>query len=483
MLGVFKSKKPLAEPQPIFLYNSASKQKEELQTLKPDKAKVYSCGPTVYDNVHIGNLRAFLMADILKRTLMYNGYQVQSVMNLTDFGHLTDDADAGEDKMMKGLKREGKPVTLSAMRSLADRYIDAFMADAAEMRLLEPTKWTRASDYVRQQINLIKTLEEKGYAYETSDGLYFDIAKFPKYGILGNVDINKMKEGARVEVNPEKKHPADFALWKKGLLGWDSAWGKGFPGWHIECSAMAMTELGKQIDIHTGGEDNKYTHHNAEIAQSEAATGKQFAKYWLHSAFITIEDTKISKSLGNGITMKHLLDRKFTGGDYRYWLLTAHYRSGANFTFDALSGAKKALYRLKRHLFEEYKNAKGKINADYQKRFVSAINDDMDTPKAIALIWELIKDTNVKPGDKVTTIKSFDEVLGLGLNDNADEIVRELGVISPENLPDEVQTLVDEREAARVVRNWDEADRLREAINLKGYRVVDSPDGQKVSKA
>lgn len=478
----FGTKRPAVERKPLYFYNSATRTKEEFTPLKPGIAKIYSCGPTVYDNVHIGNLRAFLMADILKRTLQFNGYRVEHTMNFTDFGHLTDDADAGEDKMMKGLKREGKPVTLAAMRELSDTYIDRFLEDAAEMRFLEPTHWTRASDYVKEQIALITTLEEKGYTYETSDGLYFDIAKFPRYGVLGNIDLSKVKDGARVEVNPEKRHPADFALWKKGLLGWDSRWGKGFPGWHIECSAMAMATLGKQLDIHTGGEDNMYTHHNAEIAQSECATGKMFAKYWLHSAFITIEQTKIAKSLGNSITLTQLHDRGFTGEDYRYWLLTGHYRSGMNFTFDALKAAKTSLFRLKRYLYEEFNNAKGKINESYRNRFHEAINNDLDTPSAIAIVWELIKDDTVTPGDKVATIKFFDNVLGVGLADDPDEIVRALGVIAPEDIPEDIQELIDQREAARLVRNWDEADYLREAINLKGYTIEDSADGPKLTK-
>jgi len=484
MFNLFSKKvETLKEPkEPIFLLNSASNKKEEFISLKPGHAKVYSCGPTVYDNVHIGNLRAFLMADILKRTLMFNGYRVESTMNFTDFGHLTDDADAGEDKMMKGLKRDGQPVTLEAMRAMADKYIDRFLEDATQMRFLPPTNWTRASDYVKQQINLIETLEEKGYTYETSDGIYFDISRFPTYGVLGNIDINKMKDGARVEINPEKKHPADFALWKKGELGWDSRWGKGFPGWHIECSAMAMATLGKQLDIHTGGEDNKYTHHNAEIAQSESITGKQFSKYWLHSAFMNIDNTKIAKSIGNAISLKQLRDLGFSGDDYRYWLLTSHYRSPINFTTDALKASKQALFRLKRHLFEEFKNAKGKTNEQYIAKFIKAINDDLDTPKAVALVWELIKDASVPAGDKVTTIKKFDDVLAIGLNDKAEDVVRELGVIDMDEVPEAVQQLINEREAARAVRNWEEADRLREAINIKGFVLEDTPEGPKISK-
>ena len=239
---------------------------------------MYTCGPTVYDYATIGNLRSYLFADILKRTLIKNGYDVRHTINLTDFGHLTDDGDAGEDKIMKGLKRKGLPITLEAMRELSDEYIEAFKADVEELRILPPTTWSRASDYVRKQISLIRTLDDKGYTYETTDGVYFDISKFPTYGRLGNIDVEKLKSGARIEINSEKRHPADFAVWKKSPLGWDSRYGRGFPGWHIECSAMAIATLGKEIDIHTGGIDNMPTHHNAEIAQSEAATGKKFAR-------------------------------------------------------------------------------------------------------------------------------------------------------------------------------------------------------------
>jgi cysteinyl-tRNA synthetase len=482
MLGIFRKNTPPSSPLPLYLYNSATKAKESFTPLKAPHVSMYSCGPTVYDYVHIGNLRAFLMADTLKRVLIYNQYKVEHTMNFTDFGHLTDDADAGEDKMMKGLKRDGKPITLGSMHELADTYIDAFLKDAAAIRMLEPSHWTRASDYVRQQIALIKTLAEKGYAYETSDGLYFDIAKFPAYGILGNVDITKMKEGARVEVNPEKHHPADFALWKKGLLGWDSDWGKGFPGWHIECSAMAMATLGKQLDIHTGGEDNKYTHHNAEIAQSEAATGKPFVQYWLHSAFMQIDNTKISKSLGNSISLRNLEDRGYSGTDYRYWILTAHYRSNINFTFDSLDGAKKALFRLKRHLFEEYGKAKGSVDAGYEKRFHEAINDDLNTPKAIAVLWDMVNDKALSAGAKAATLRHFDAVLGLGLNDRPEDVKRELGVVPQAAIPADVEELLMAREAARGIRNWEEADRLRQAINLKGYTVEDAPEGPRVIK-
>jgi cysteinyl-tRNA synthetase len=285
-----------------------------------------------------------------------------------------------------------------------------------------------------------------------------------------------------VEVNSEKKHPADFAVWKKGELGWDSRWGKGFPGWHIECSAMAMATLGKQIDIHTGGIDHISTHHNAEIAQSEAATGKTFCKYWMHNAFITIDSKKVSKSLGNTITMRHLADRGFTGDDYRYWLLTAHYRSPVNFSWEALQAAKQALYRLKRHMYEEYKQKAATPDATYLEKFDERLADDLDTPGAMAIMWEMIKDTKIENATKCGTLMAMDEVLDIGLSESVSDGVRSLGVIAVDELPTEIQELVDKREAARVARNWAEADMLRENITLKGYTLEDSAHGPKVTK-
>jgi cysteinyl-tRNA synthetase len=472
------------ENRVIFFFNSASNTKEEFVPLKPGVVTMYSCGPTVYDHIHIGNLRAYLLPDLIKRVCMYNGYEVKHVINFTDFGHLTDDGDEGEDKMMKALKRDGKPISLTAMREVAEVYMKSFKNDNEEFRNIPPTAYTPASDYVKEQIRLIQTLVEKGYAYETSDGVYFDIAKFPAYGVLGNIDLTKLREGARVEANPEKKHPADFALWKKGLLGWESVWGKGFPGWHIECTAMIFTTLGKQIDIHTGGEDLKYTHHNGEIAQAEAITGKKYVGYWLHNAHLKINDTKIAKSLGNGIRLSSLMDEGFSPLVYRYWLLTGHYRSPMNFTFEALQGSKQALFRLKRFVFEELKNANGgTINEVYRKRFHSAINDDLDTPKAVALMWEIVKDASLSPADKVATLREIDSVLDLGLSDEMSDVVRELGIVAKDEIPDEIQELLEKREIARATHNWGEADHLREMINMKGYTIEDTPQGQKISKS
>ncbi len=466
----------------ISFYNTESKKLELFKPISNKTVSIYSCGPTVYDYVHIGNLRSYVFSDILKRTLLINGYTVNQTINITDFGHLTDDGDAGEDKMMKGLKREGLPVTLDSMRELSDTYIDAFYDDIDSLRILPPTTWSRASDYINSQIRLIETLSEKGYTYETSDGVYFDIQKYPNYGRLGNIDLEQLKSGARVEVNTEKRHPADFAVWKKGQLGWESRWGKGFPGWHIECSAMAMATLGKEIDIHTGGIDHIPVHHNAEIAQSECATGKKFVRYWMHNAFITIDNTKIAKSLGNSITLRHLFDRGFTGDDYRYWLLTAHYRSPINFSWDALTAAKQALYRLKRFVYEDYKQIPGLPNQDYVKKFKQFLANDLDTPSAIALLWEVTKDDSLTNKEKCATIHYMDNVLEIGLSDDLDSGKKTLGIVGSSDIPAEIQELINNREAARIARNWLEADKFRELLNLKGYSVEDTPYGPKISK-
>lgn len=482
--SIFSRNTPEAAlPHPsLQLYNTLTRSLEEFTPLSSSKVTMYTCGPTVYDFAHIGNLRSYVFADLLKRTLLHFGYKVEHTINLTDFGHLTDDADAGEDKMMKGLKREGMPVTLSAMRDLSDIYIEAFKKDIDALRVMHPTTWARASDYVEAQIRLIETLEGKGYTYETRDGVYFDIAKFPAYGKLGNIDVSKLQSGARVGVNEEKRHPADFAVWKKGLLGWESCWGKGFPGWHIECSAMAIATLGKQLDIHTGGIDHISTHHNAEIAQSECATGKPFVRYWLHNEFITIDNTKISKSLSNGITLRHLLERGFSADDYRYWLFNAHYRSPVNFTFEALTSSKQALYRLKRHVYEEYAGVTPLVSEAYLSRFAACLGKDLDTPAAIALLWEVVKDLSLDKSTKLGTILAMDDVLDIGLSDEPALGAKSLGIIAKDELPAEIEDLVDGREMARVARNWLEADRLREALNLKGYSVEDTPHGPKVTR-
>lgn len=444
---------------------------------------MYSCGPTVYDHAQIGNLRAYLFADIIKRTLTFAGYDVEHVTNFTDFGHLTSDADEGEDKMMLALQRVGKEPSIENMRAVADEFIDSFKSDIDALNIIPPREYTRASDYVHEQIILIKTLVEKGYTYETSDGIYFDTSRFKEYGKLGNIDTTKLKEGARVERNTEKRNPADFAIWKNGDLGWKSPWGLGFPGWHTECTAMIFATLGKQIDIHTGGIDHINVHHNNEIAQAEAATKKTpYVRHWMHNAFITIENRRIGKSEGNSITLRQLHDRGYPPLVYRYWLLTGHYRSPMNFTFTALDAAKTALYRLKRQIHEEYGNAEGEIIHEYKNRFARALYDDLNTPQAIALMWDLIKDSKYTAGEKRATIALFDQVLGLRLftHDTEATAVR---VVATSDLPEDIQTLMEKREAARTAKDWEEADALREAINLRGFLVEDTPEGPEVRRA
>lgn len=471
------------EQTPVYLYNTATRKKEIFKPLRKGHLLMYSCGPTVYDHIHIGNLRAYLLPDLVTRLFRHYGYKVNSTVNFTDFGHLTDDADAGEDKMMKGMRREGYDITLENMRKFADPYIESFKVDNLAFGNIPPTQYTRASDYVREQIALIKALEEKGYTYEISDGVYFDVSKFPAYGQIGNLDLEKMRAGARVEVNEEKRHPADFALWKKGDLGWDSRWGKGFPGWHIECTAMVFATLGKQIDIHTGGEDLQYTHHNGEIAQAECATGKHYVNYWLHNAHITIDNMKIAKSVGNGLRLKHLADRGYAPADYRFWLLQSHYRTTANFSWDAIEAAKQGLLRLRRLVFVELGGVKpGQVDQKYATTLLSALSDDLDTSAALASLSELAKDSDVSSADKLATIRFYDSLLALGLSKDTAEGRVELGIVEESEIPKEIQELVELRATAREQKDFVASDQLRDQMKELGYLVTDTPEGQTLTK-
>lgn len=465
----------------VFLHNTASGQEEAFEPLNDKVITMYSCGPTVYDHIHIGNLRAYLLPDLVTRLFQYYGFTVKSTINFTDFGHLTDDADAGEDKMMKGMRREGYGITLENMRVFSEAYVQSFKDDNLAFGNLPPTQYARASDYVKEQIELIELLEQKGYTYEISDGLYFDVSKFPKYGILGNIDLNKLKAGARVEVNQEKKHPADFALWKKGDLGWESRWGKGFPGWHIECTAMIFATLGKQIDIHTGGEDLMYTHHNGEIAQAECVTGKHYVNYWLHNAHITINDQKLAKSAGNGVRVEDLKERGFSPLDYRFWLLQSHYRTTANFTWEALEAARSGLLRLRRFVYEDLGDVKaGKVSETYKKKILDSLSHDLDTPVAIATLFDLIKDPEVTPESKLATLHFADSLLMLGLSKSKDEGRAELGLVL--EIPEEISQLLKEREEARAQKDFKRADELRDQISAAGYVIEDSSNGMVLRK-
>ncbi len=469
---------------PLSFFNTLTGKVTPFTSLTPGIATMYSCGPTVYDHAHIGNMRPYVHADLAKRALEHSGYAVKHTINITDFGHLVGDGDSGEDKMMLALRREGRPITKEAMREMTQFYTASFTSDLSAMNTRPNVTYTPASEYITEEIALVKTLQEKGYTYETSDGVYFDISKFPTYGKLGNINLEKLRSGARVEVNPEKHHPADFVVWKKGELGWDSPWGMGFPGWHIECTAMAFATLGEQIDIHTGGEDLMATHHNGEIAQAETATGTApYVGYWMHNAFITIENSKISKSLGNTILLSGLIERGYSPLDLRYWFLSGHYRTTMNFTFEALDGARQALSRLRRYIYEEYGvESGGVISQAHETPFWNAVHDDLNTPVALATLWNLIDDKAVSVKDKVATIQSFDALLGLGLTETREAGMHTLGIISLDNVPEDIKKLIAERELARTEKRWNDADTLRQGIAKKGYLIEDTSGGIKITR-
>ena len=450
------------------IYNTLTKKKELFEPLKSGRASLYHCGPTVYDRAHIGNLRAYVFADTLRRALEYFDYEVDQAVNITDVGHLASDADAGDDKMTKALKREGLPFTLEAMRDVGTKYADLFKQDLVNLNIETPKAFPRASDYIKEDIDIILELEKKGLTYKTSDGIYFDISKFPGYGKLGDIKLGGLKKGARVETNSEKRQQSDFALWKlDAKLGWESPWGCGFPGWHIECSAMSRAVLGQPFDIHTGAIDLIPTHHNNEIAQSEAAFGVPLARYWMHNEFLNTGAAKMAKSTGSGITLESLKDMTISPLAYRYWLLMAHYRTPASFSPDAVKGAQSALIRLMDTVSSFPEG--GTVIETYEERFKTFIGDDLDTPKAVALIWELLKDTAQTPADKRATILRFDTALGLKLGS--------VPAPAPEEVPSEITALAEAREEARKEKDWVKADALRIELASRGYEVLDGPNG------
>ncbi len=469
----------------IRIYNTLSKTKETFKPIKNGEVGMYHCGPTVYDRAHIGNLRAYVFADTLRRMFEYNDYKVKQVINITDVGHLSGenagDADAGEDKMTKALIRENMPLTLSAMHEIATKYFDAYVEDLKELKIELPQAFPRASDTIEQDIQFIKKLEEKGFVYTTSDGVYFDTSKFKGYGKLGENEKSAEKDEARARIatNSEKKNHRDFAVWKLSAkqiighevspIGWDSPWGKGFPGWHIECSVMSQMNLGQPFDIHTGGIDHIPVHHNNEIAQSESAYGVPLANYWMHNAFITIKNAKMAKSEGNYITLQTLEEKQISPLAYRYWLLTAHYRSPVNFTYSAVESAQKALIRLLSTV-SSYPDG-GKAIVAYAERFHSFVNDDLSMPEAVALVWNLVNDNNQSPADKRATLIEFDQVLGLGIAE-----VPHMGEahLPTAEIPAVITALAEAREDARKTKEWDKADALRQEIQDRGFDIIDT---------
>ncbi len=451
----------------IKLYNTLDRKKEVFEPLKDMHVGIYTYGPTVYWYQHIGNLRTYIFSDILKRVFLYNKYAVKHIINVTDVGHLTSDSDTGEDKVERAAKREGKTA-----REIADYYLKIFQKDFEKLNIIPPRKWPKATEHIKEQIELIKRLEEKGFAYKTGDGIYFNTGKLKDYGKLARLKIRGLQAGKRISLG-EKKNKTDFALWKFSPLGekrqqeWDSPWGIGFPGWHVECSAMSMKYLGENFDIHTGGQDHIQIHHTNEIAQSEAATGKPFVRYWLHGAWLLFKGRKISKSLGGLYTISELEKLGFEPLDFRYLCLTTHYRKPLSFTIDNLKTARNSYQRLK-NIISEIKDDK-KLNKKYIGEFEKAINNDLDMPGALQVLWKLLRDR--KAEGKVKTIIEMNRVLGLDLLKK--EKIK---------IPEKVKKLIKEREDLRKGKMWKEADEIRKRINNLGFVIEDTEKGVAVKK-
>ncbi len=452
----------------LVLYDNYTRTMREFAPLSGSSSVgLYTCGPTVYDYQHIGNFRTFLFEDILKRVLRWNGYDVRHVMNITDVGHLTSDADSGEDKMEKGARRTGKSAW-----DIAKLYTDDFVEQLARLHIEDATVLCRATDHIAEQIAFIQDIERKGYTYVTSDGVYFDTSKQDNYGYLARLDIHGLEAGRRVELG-EKRLPTDFALWKfskpedKRQMEWDSPWGRGFPGWHIECSAMAQKYLGDYFDIHCGGEDHIPVHHTNEIAQTEARVGTRLANFWMHGYFLLLNDAKMAKSAGEFLRVQTLVARGYDPLVYRYLCLTAHYRTQMSFSWEAMDAAATALDRMRNGFFALPAQASAEADAGYLERFTDEINDDLNVPRALAVAWEVLRG-DLAPAVKRATLLRFDDVLGLGLAQWQPTEVE---------VPGDVRALADARAEARKSKQWVEADRLRGELAALGWEMEDLPAG------
>lgn len=457
----------------LHLYNTLSRKKESFKPIDPPNVGMYTCGPTVYNFAHLGNLRTYLFEDILKRVLIYNGYKIKHIMNITDVGHLTGDRDMGEDKIEKESKKENKTAW-----QISEFYFEKFKEDLHNLNIMFPDIFCKATDNIKEQIEMIEKLEEKGFTYKTSDGLYFDTSKVKDYTKLSHQNLETLKEGARVEVNNEKKNPTDFALWKlsktdeKRQMEWSSPWGVGFPGWHIECSAMSVKYLGEQFDIHAGGVDFINLHHTNELAQTESATGKiPWVSCWLHGEFLNLKgNEKMAKSTGNFLTLKsEFIDKNIDPLVYRFATLSVHYRKPMEWSDDLVktsqAGYENLIYRVK-ELGEEI----GNINLEFKNKFLESINDDMNMSKAMAVAQEVLK-SQISNEDKLATLYNFDEVLGLNLKN-----------IKIEEIPKEIIDMADERQLARRDKNWQKSDELRGAINKLGYEIKDTDSGYIINR-
>lgn len=462
------------------IYNTLSRQKEEFKPLEGNEVRIYSCGPTVYNYAHIGNLRTYIFMDTLRRVLRLNGYKLKHVMNITDVGHLVSDADEGEDKMAKAAKAQQK-----TPEEIAEYYTNVFFDDIKSLNIETPEIVVKATEHIRSMIEFVVSLVEKGYAYETSDGIYFDIEKFPEYGKLSRINLEDQMAGARVSVNDEKRHPADFAVWKKApkehIMQWASPWGMGYPGWHIECSAMARDYLGDEFDIHTGGVDHIPIHHENEIAQSEALTGKETVKYWMHAEFLLVDGGKMSKSLGNTYTIQDLKERGYEPLAYRYFCLNGHYRNKLNFTFDALTAASKALDRLYDALMQHKEgqdDVSDELIKDFEKDFLDAVNDDLNIPQALGVVWKALRNSEKSRKIYDFVIKT-DNVLGLDMENQV--IKREEAQKNAKSkVSEEVHELIRVRAEAKKNKDYARADAIRDQLKEMGIKIIDTPEGTKI---
>lgn len=467
----------------LSFYNTLARQKEKFESIENNSVRMYSCGPTVYNYAHIGNFRTYIFMDTLRRVLKYNGYTLKHVMNITDVGHLESDADEGEDKMEKAAKRENKNPY-----EIAEFYSQIFFEDMEKLNIDKPEIITKATDNIEQMIEYVQDIIKNGYAYETSKGIYFDISKLEKYPVLSNRNLEDQIAGARVDVDPEKKNPYDFALWIKApenhIMKWESPWGLSYPGWHLECSTMGRRFLGEEFDIHTGGVDHIPTHHENEIAQAKGATGKTPAKVWMHCEYLLVDGGKMSKSLGNTYTISQLQEKGIAPLAYKLFCFTAHYRNKLNFTFDGAFGTQKALERL----YDSYVKHTNGIDiisndeiAEYKEKFLEYINDDMNMPGAMSVVWEVARNSK-KSSEFANLLLEFDKVLGLDIK-NAEKYLLEFKKEQKdEELPEDIQKLLEERKVARENKDWAKSDEIRDIIISKGYSIKDTKEGIIINK-
>lgn len=462
----------------LIFYNTLTRKKEKFNSIEKNKVRMYSCGPTVYSYAHIGNFRAYIFMDTLRRVLKYNGYTLKHVMNITDVGHLESDADEGEDKMEKAARKENKNPY-----EIAEFYTKVFLEDMAKLNIDRPEIITKATENIEQMIEYVKEIIKNGYAYETSKGIYFDISKLDKYPVLSNRCLDEQIAGARVDVDPEKRNPYDFALWIKApenhIMKWESPWGLSYPGWHLECSTMGRRFLGEEFDIHTGGIDHIPTHHENEIAQAKGATGKIPARTWMHCEYLQVDGGKMSKSLGNVYTISQLQEKGIAPLAFKLFCFTAHYRNKLNFTFEGAFGAQKALERLYDGYLknkEQKEDIPDSLIQEYKEKFASYINDDMNMPGAMSIVWEVAR--NPKKSNKFAELLlDFDKVLGLDIK-NSEKYLSEFKKMNEtDEIPEEINKLVEERKQAREDKDWEKSDKIRDLIISKGYSIKDTKEG------